>query len=164
LKTQKLMGRLAIRGLPQRQDDAYLRMIGWTRFAFAVSAVQVAVATMFAFSPTLWLMAPVAALAAIMGNHFYEYVYNYGIRRWTRTEPLPANAAPTKFAFGMMSAMLVATATAFDYGVAWLGYGLGGMIIAVSALVCVTHFCLPAAIYKFVMGERAQIRCALGGQ
>ena len=157
-----ITSRLALRGLPNRSDDAFRRMIPWTRIAFAVGGVQTCIATMTASADMLWTMAPIAALAVVMPHHLIEYVYNFAIRHITKTEPLPRNGAPVRFAFGMMAVMLALTALAFDAGVFWLGFLLGTSIVMVSATVCLTHFCLPAAIYGWLFGDRSQVRCAMG--
>ena len=50
---------------------------------------------------------------------------------------------------------LVATALAFETGIAWLGYVLGGALTSVAAVVSVTNFCIPSLTYQLIFGERA---------
>ena len=157
---QSFQSRLDLRGLPHRTDTAYARMLPWTRIAFAVGGLQSLVATTTMNTQMLWIMAPIAALAVVMPHHLIEYLYNF-IRHITKTEKLPRNQAPVRFAFFMATLMLIATATAFDAGVIWLGFVLGMTMVMISAVFCLTHFCVPAAIWTWMFGDRAKITCAL---
>ena len=150
---QTLESRLAMRGLPVRRDAAFRRMLPWTRIAFAVGGLQMLFATLRMDTDMMWTMVPVALLAVVMPHHLIEYAYNFVIRHITRTEPLPANKAPVRFAFFMASVTIACTATAFDAGFVWLGFVLGGFMVVVSATLCLTHFCLPAAIWSFLVGR-----------
>ena len=159
--TEKAQARLALRGIETRNDREFARMLPWTKLAFAIGGTQAAIATINTDAATLWQMVPVAALAVILPHHPIEYIYNYGIRFLTRTAPLPANKAPVKFAFFMATLILAAAAMAFDNGVNWLGYALGANVALVSGLFVFSSFCIPAAIWAFVTGNRQKIMCAI---
>jgi hypothetical protein len=109
-------------------------------------------------------MVPIAALGAILPIHPFDLIYNYGIRHLTGTQPLPRNGAPTRFACGVAAVWLVATALAFGAGVAWLGYLLGGLLTAVAAIISVTHFCIPSAIYQSLFGQGVALQETLFGR
>lgn len=160
----KLESRLAIRGFSANADPEYSRMIPWTKFTYAVLGLQVALAGMCGFAPTLWVNAFLAALAVVSSHHLLEYFYNSVLRPFTRTLPLPANKAPTKFAFGMMSVCLALAAIAFQAGYHCVGFGIAMMIVFSAGLVCFSHICIPAAIYGFITGTKGAARsCNLRG-
>jgi hypothetical protein len=116
--------------------------------------------TGLAFTPLLWAMVPIAALGAIFKVHPFDLIYNYGLRHLTGTRSLPRNGAPTRFACGVASVWLVATALAFEAGLAWQGYLLGGVLTSIGTIVSVTHFCIPSLVYQFLFGDRAlAIQC-----
>ena len=58
----------------------------------------------------------------------------------------------------------MATAVAFEGGVAWLGYTLGGVLVSIAALVSITHFCIPSLTYQLLFGDRAVVRRAVLGE
>ena len=153
--------RLALRGIESRDDEAFQRMLPWTKMAFAVGGAQALVATTFGSADMLWQMVPVAAAAVILPHHPLEYVYNYGIRFVTKSVPIPANRAPVRFAFFMASVILAVAAAAFDSGIWWLGYALGLSVATVATTFVVTGFCVPAAIWAFLTGNGSGVSCAL---
>ena len=158
---QRIEARLALRGIEPRNDPAFRRMLPWTKLAFALGGAQALYASTFANSDMLWQMVPVAAAAVILPHHPVEYLYNHGIRFLTKTAPLPANKAPVRFAFFMATLILAAAAWAFDNGIMWLGYALGLQVALVSATFVVSSFCIPAAIWAVLTGNRSKIACAL---
>lgn len=84
--------------------------------------------------------------------HPFDYIYNYGIRRKTDTGPLPERGAPGRFACGLGTVWLVATAWAFYAGMMLTGYTLGALLVLVAGLVSTIHFCIPSLIYRTIFG------------
>lgn len=159
-----ILRRLEMRGIACSSDPEFTKLVPWLRTTFVLCGTLVALGTALAFTPLLWAMVPIAALGAILPIHPFDLIYNYGIRHVTGTQPLPRNGAPTRFACGVAVVWLVATALAFGAGVAWLGYLLGGLLTAVAAIVSVTHFCIPSAIYQSLFGQGVALREALVGR
>ncbi len=156
-----LRRRLEIRGISVSDDAEFASLIPWMRLTYALCGGLVAIATALAFTPLLWAMVPIAALGAALPVHPFDLVYNYGIRRFTHTRPLPHNGAPTRFACAVAVPWVIATALAFTLGITWLGYTLGALLAAVAGLVSVTHFCIPSAIYQILTGNGAIVPAAL---
>ena len=153
--------RLALRGIEVRDDAAHARMLPWTKLAFGLGGVQACIATTFGLPDMLWQMVPVALLAVILPHHPVEYVYNHAIRHVTGTIPLPPNRAPVRFAFFMAALTLAAAAASFEAGLLWLGFLLGTAVVMLSATFVLTSFCVPAAIWAVLTGNRAGVVCAL---
>ena len=152
---------LEIRGISGSNDPEFVRLVPWLRTAFLLCSTLMGVGTGLAFTPLLWAAVPIAALGAVFPVHPFDLIYNYGIRRLTGTQPLPRNGPPTRFACGMAAVWLVATALAFEMGVEWLGYLLGGVLTLVAAIVSVTYFCIPSTIYQLLFGDRDAVYRAL---
>ena len=150
-----------MRGIACSNDPEFVKLVPWLRTTVVLCGTFMGLGTGLAFTPILWVMVPIAALGGILPVHPFDYIYNFGIRHLTGTRPLPRNGAPTRFACGIAAVWLVATALAFEAGIAWLGYVLGGDLTSVAAVVSVTHFCIPSLIYQLLFGERAVAHAAL---
>jgi hypothetical protein len=157
----RLWSWLEMRGIACSSDPEFIKLVPWLRTTFALCGTLVGLGTALAFTPLLWAMVPIAALGAIFPVHPFDLIYNHGVRYLAGTQPLPRNGPPTRFACGIAVAGLVATALAFEMGVAWLGYVLGGALTSVAALVSVTHFCIPSMIYQLIFGDRTVVYKAL---
>ena len=160
----RLQSWLEIRGIGCSTDPEFIKLIPWMRTMTVLCGALIGLGTALAFTPLLWAMVPIAALGAIFRVHPFDLIYNYGLRHLTGTRPLPRNGAPTRFACGVASVWLVATAVAFEAGIAWLGYLLGGVLTSIGALVSVTQFCIPSLIYQFLLGDRVLAYRALFGR
>lgn len=160
----RLQSWLEMRGIVASSDAEFVKLVPWMRFTVVLCCTGMGVGTALAFTPLLWTMVLIAGLGSIFPRHPFDLVYNHGVRYLTGTRPLPLNGAPTRFACGVASVGLVATAVAFTTGVTWLGYLLGASLTSVAALVSVSHFCIPSMIYQLLFGERALAYRALFGR
>ena len=158
-----LQGRLELRGIASSNDPEFIRLIPWLRTTYVLCGSVMAIGSVFAFTPLLWALVSIAALGAIFPVHPFDLIYNHGLRHLTGTTTLPHSGAPTRFACGIASVWVAAIALFFMFGPAWVGYALGGAIISVVALVSVSHFCIPSAIYQLLLGRPVMIRRALFG-
>ncbi len=159
----RLRSWLEMRGIGCSTDPEFVKLIPWMRTTFVLCGAFIALGTGLAFTPLLWAMVPIAALGVIFKVHPFDLFYNYGLRHLTGARPLPRNEAPTRFACGVASVWLVATALAFEAGLAWQGYLLGGVLTSVGTIVSVTHFCIPSLVYQLLFGDRALAYRALFG-
>jgi Domain of unknown function (DUF4395) len=144
--------RLDIQGFDSVDEQVLAPVAPWLRLAFVLCAVLGGVGTASASPPILLVLAPIAALAAASPVHPFDLIYNYGIRRFTRTGPLPKRGAPSRFGCGMGAVLLVVTAWAFSAGHAAVGYALGGVVTFAALLVGTTDICIPSMIYRSIYG------------
>ncbi len=136
-------------------DDVALRQIGrWLRFTPALCATGIAIGTLLASPSMLWALAATAAAGALFPRHPFDFLYNFAIRFLTRTQPLPVNRAPRRFACGVAALWLAGTAMAFEGGQPALGYILGGAIVVLATLVSLTDICIPSVVYQFLFARR----------
>jgi hypothetical protein len=145
--------RLHIQGLEAVDDVLLAEVAPWLRLAFALCAVLAGTATATASPAGLMVLVVISAWAAAVRVHPFDHIYNHGIRRLTRTPPLPPRGAPSRFACGFGSVWLLATAWLFAAGHAFWGYVLGGALTAVAALVATTDICLPSLVYRLLFGQ-----------
>jgi hypothetical protein len=135
-------------------DRATMREVEpWLRWSPAICAAVMAIGTLLASPWVLWGLVPFAVIGAVSSRHPFDYIYNYGLRHFTKTPPLPPHGAPRRFACAIASVWLVATGAAFAADLDLLGYVLGGMLTVVAATVATTHFCIPSLIYALLFGR-----------
>jgi len=124
----------------------------WLRLAFGLCGLLGGVGTLLASPTILLVLALIAALAAASPVHPFDLIYNYGIRHFTGTGPLPKRGAPTRFGCGMGAVLVLVTAWAFSAGQQVAGYALGGALTFVVLLVSTTDICIPSLIYRSIFG------------
>ncbi len=140
--------RLNVQGLGGVDDATLAPVAPWLRMAFGGCTLLAASGTVLASPTILWILTPIAALAALFPVHPFDLIYNHGIRHLRGTGPLPKRGAQTRFACGLGAVWLVATALAFQSGRLMLGYVLGGALTSVALLVSTTDICIPSMIYN----------------
>ncbi|MGH6691208.1 MAG: DUF4395 domain-containing protein, partial [Gammaproteobacteria bacterium] len=102
--------RLHIQGFDTVADRDLAPVAPWLRLAFAFCALLGAVGTAFASPAILLALAGIAAVSAVSPVHPFDFTYNYGIRHFTGTGPLPRRGLPSRFGCGMGAIMLLPTA------------------------------------------------------
>jgi len=142
--------RLNTQGLSDIDDETLAEVAPWLRMAFGMCALLAGVGTALASPVILWVLTPVAALAALFPVHPFDLIYNYGIRFIRNTGPLPKRRAQSRFACGVGAVWLVATAWAFQSGALMVGYILGGALTGIAVLVSTTDICIPSMIYNML--------------
>ena len=101
--------RLNIQGFGDVDDATLAPVAPRLRMAFGGCALLAASGTVLASPTILWILTPIAALAALFPVHPFDLIYNHGIRHLTKTGPLPKRRAPSRFACGVGAVWLVAT-------------------------------------------------------
>ncbi len=140
--------RLNAQGLSDIDDEALAKVAPWLRMAFGMCALLAGAGTALASPVILWVLMPIAALATLFPVHPFDLIYNYGIRYFRNTGPLPKRRAQSRFACGVGAVWLVATAWVFQSGALFVGYILGGTLTAIAVLVSTTDICISSMIYN----------------
>lgn len=131
-------------------DEAWLAEVAqWLRWSPALCATFAALGTVTASPLILFSLAGTAFLGAVLPFHPFDLIYNYGIRFAVGKRPLPPNGAPRRFACGIATVWLIATALLFSAGESAAGYALGVLFVAVATLVSTTDICIPSMIFNF---------------
>ena len=155
--------RLNAQGLSDIDDGSLAEVAPWLRMAFGMCALLAGAGTALASPMILWVLTPIAALAALFPVHPFDLIYNYGIRYLRNTGPLPKRRAQSRFACGVGAVWLVATAWAFQSGALIAGYILGGALTGIAVLVSTTDICIPSMIYNALF-RRLRTGETFGGQ
>jgi hypothetical protein len=146
--TEMTRRRLHVQGFESVPDADLARVERWLRLTPALCGAIVAVGTVLAAPGVLFALAVIAALGGIFPVHPFDLAYNYGLRHLTGTPPLPRNGAPRRFACAIASAWITAAGLAFLLGAPLAGYVLGGMFVAVAALLATTQICVPSMVFR----------------
>ena len=147
--------RLDIQGFENVSTDRLAEVAPWLRMAFGMCAILALAGTALGSPEILWVLIPIAALAAAFPVHPFDLIYNHGIRYLTNTGPLPKRGAPARFACGMGAVWLAVTSWAFWSGHATAGYILGFSLASVATLVSTTDICIPSMIFRVIFGPPA---------
>jgi hypothetical protein len=121
----------------------------WLRVGPAVCGIWMAVGLISDSAAILWVLAPFAALGAILPIHPVDVPYNFVIRRWTRTPRLPSYGAPRRFSCVLAGVWVSATAWALASRSMGGALVLGSIFMASSAAYVTTDFCLGSWIYHW---------------
>ena len=144
--------RLEIQGFVDLDDRTLTEPGRWLRLPFALCTALAAAGTLLAAPILFWVLAPIAALAAIFPVHPFDLLYNHGLRHVTGTGPIPRRGAPSRFACGLGAVWLLGAGWAFQSGYMVAGYLLGGALTVVALLVSTTDICIPSIIYRSIFG------------
>ena len=143
-----LRRRLDVQGYACVDDATLAQTQFWLRLTTGLCATIAAIGTALASPSILWGLLIFAALGAILPFHPFDLIYNLGIRHVTGTPQLPRKRAPQRFACAMASVWLLATGGLFYADLDIAGYPLGGALVAVAALITVSHICIPSLVYR----------------
>lgn len=148
--------RLQIQGFGPVDEMWLAEVAPWLRWSPALCAIFAALGTVMASPSILFALAGTAFLGAVLPFHPFDLIYNYGIRFLVGKRPLPPNGAPRRFACGIATVWLIATASLFAVGEMGMGYALGTMFVAVAGLVSTTDICIPSLLFNLVRGSFRQ--------
>jgi hypothetical protein len=143
---------LDIQGFDTVDRQELASVAPWLRLAFGLCALLGGLGTVLASPGILLALAAVATMSAASPVHPFDLIYNYGIRHFTGTGPLPRRGLPARSGCGAGAVLLVVTAWLFSAGHQAAGYTLGGVLTSVVLLVATTDVCIPSLIYRAIGG------------
>jgi hypothetical protein len=156
MNTSRVRHRLEMQGFCNLDDSAVTELNVWLRFTPALCAVLVAAATLLASVPLFIAVAATAFLGALFARHPFDYIYNNGLRHITGTRMLPPNGAPRRFACGVATVWLSATAWSFAAGAITAGRILGTLFVATAMIPVLTQFCVPSFLFQWIAARRSE--------
>lgn len=156
--SDSLRSKLEVQGYCNLSEETYDETANWLRLSPAFCLAGVVAGTALASPLILGAMVIFAVPGVLMKHTPPGYFYNYILRRWTGTRPLPVNGAPRRFACLVATAWLSATAYAFYAGYTNAGYGLGIAMAVVAGLMTFRHYCIASVIYRAVFGWKEDER------
>jgi Domain of unknown function (DUF4395) len=145
--------RIQAQGFCGLSDATYAQINYPLRLSPAIMMVWVAVGTALALARILWALVPFTALGAILTTHPFDVLYNQGLSYMMGTPKLPRYGFRRRFAFAVATTMTALAAWAFQAGVPWLGYIVGGAIVASTCMQVTTGVCGPAVLAGGLFGK-----------
>jgi 4-hydroxybenzoate polyprenyltransferase len=137
-----------MQGFRIRADPSIRRVEPWLRLTPSLSALWIASGTALASPATLLGFSLFSAFGASRHKHPFDRLYDRGIRRRTKTEPLPDNPPPRRFAMALAAAWAATAAALLATGHRRAGLVAGSLLSVSGATVATTHFCLGSWLYR----------------
>jgi hypothetical protein len=100
------------------------------------------------------LLVPIGAVAGWTRRHPFDLIWNRGLRQTAGAPELPPNPVRRRHAFKLATIWLAAVAVLFTIDAATAALALGGVLVAVCALVTATNFCIPSTLLARLAGPR----------
>lgn len=139
---------LNMQGFACETDARIAGVESWLRLTPSLSTAWIVTGTALASPPVLFGFALTSAFGASRREHPFDQLYNRGIRRLTKTNALPENPPPRRFAMGLAAAWAATSAALFATGHRRAGHIAGGLLGLAGAAVASTHFCLGSLVYR----------------
>ncbi|AKV02638.1 hypothetical protein AKJ09_09301 [Labilithrix luteola] len=139
---------LDMQGFACETDASIAGVAPWLRLTPSLSTAWIVTGTALASPAVLFCFSLTSAFGASRREHPFDRLYNRGLRRITKTAPLPANPPPRRFAMGLAAAWAATAAALFATGHKRTGRIAGGLLGLAGATVASTHFCLGSFVYR----------------
>jgi len=143
-------------GFGKLDEEAKARYALPLRFTPAVAITLIVIG--LALQSAIWLgsMALVALSGALLpSGMLIDLVYNLGVRHLFHAPPLPPTPKPRQFSYLLSTVLLAGSALSFYYGLAVLGFILGGMVVIGGTILTTTLWCLGSWWYRLIFGQAA---------
>ena len=134
-------------------DEARALRIG-LRFPTALCLALVVTGLALESALMIALLVPIGAIAGWTPRHPFDPIWNHGLRHLAGGPELPPNPRRRRHAFKLATIWLAAVAALFAIDAATAALVLGGVLVAVCALVTATNFCIPSTLLARLDGMR----------
>ena len=134
-------------------DEARALRIG-LRFPTALCLALVVTGLALESPLMIALLVPIGAIAGWTPRHPFDLIWNRGLRHIAGAPELPPNPVRRRHAFKLATVWLAAVAALFAIDAATAALVLGGVLVAVCALVTATNFCIPSTLLAWLGGPR----------
>jgi hypothetical protein len=146
---------LSTQGYRLRAGDARSLRVG-LRFPTALCLALVVTGLALESALMIALLVPIGAVAGWTRRHPFDLIWNHGLRHLGDAPELPPNPTRRRHAFKLGTVWLAGVAVLFAAGAATAGLALGGVLVAVCALVTVTNFCIPSTMLAWLDSRRGR--------
>lgn len=143
-------------GFGNLDEQAKTRIALPLRFSPGVGTILIVVA--LALRSPIWIgaMALVALSGALFPNGMIlDLVYNFGVRHLFHALPLPTTPTPRRFSYILSTVLLAGSALSFYFGLAVLGFILGGMVVIGGTILTTSLWCLGSWYYRLFFRHAA---------
>lgn len=150
--------RLHARGFRNLTVEQACSLEGWMRFNPALHALLFALGTLAGSSTLMLVLAALFAVGMLTAVHPFEWFYAAVIRPLEQSPELPASPPRRRGVFALGMACSLAVALAFAYDARPAGVALGVVMTASTALLAVTHICVPSLVFRSVRAGIQRMR------
>jgi hypothetical protein len=145
--------RIQAQGFCGLSDATYAQINYPLRLSPAICMTWAAVGTALASPAILWALASFAVLGAVLPGHPFDVLYNYGLRHLVGKPMLPRYGKRRRMACVMGAITVGAAGWAFQAGIPWLGFLLGGLLVGLAFVNVSTGFCVPSFVARVLFGK-----------
>ena len=135
-------------------DKATTHMAFGLRLAPALCMTWTVIGIMLAEPMVLWALIPFALLGAILPNHPFDIIYNFGLRHLFGAARLPHYPSGRRIVCMTATVMLFVISWGFYSGIPAVSYAFGGMMIASATLYVTSGLC----VITFFLQPRAYVQ------
>jgi len=150
--SQKIIRNLTIQGFDCNTIN-FEKIEPWLRFNPAICLAVVSISLIFSSPVIFFTLVAVNSIRAFSRHAAGDIIYNYIIRRFTETPPLPPNPAPRRFACFIGMAWSAAIGLLFVFNYFFTAFILGIIFIIVVIPMVFFHFCVASEIYQKIIGR-----------
>ncbi|HEX8040852.1 MAG TPA: DUF4395 family protein [Chryseosolibacter sp.] len=125
------------------------------RFAYSLCALLVLSGLIFSNVAILLTAMTIAFFAMMPPYHPFDYLYNYGVRRFLHKPKLPPRTNQGRFACGIATIWVGGIILLLTNNMEVWGYIAGGVLLSVAGLVSILDICIPSMIYNFLFRRQA---------
>ena len=140
--------RLQARGFRNLTLDQACSLEGWMRFNPALHTLLFALATLANSATLMLLLAGLLSVGMLTAVHPFEWFYSAVIRPLEQSPELPPSPPRRRGVFAVGIAFALSAAWAFSRGATGLGILLGALMTASTALLALTHICVPSFAFR----------------
>lgn len=146
---------LSTQGYCLRADEARALRVG-LRFPTALCLALVVTGLVLESALMIALLVPIGAVAGWTRRHPFDLIWNHGLRHLAAAPELPSNPTRRRHAFKLATIWLAGVAALLAAGATTAALAVGGVLVAVCALVTVTNFCIPSTMLAWLDGRRGE--------
>lgn len=148
-----MRGNLAVQGYRLTPAEADSLRVG-LRFPTALCLALVVAGLALESTAMVLALVPIGAVAGWTRRHPFDLIWNHGLRHLGGAPELPPNPARRRHAFKLATVWLLAVGLLLAAGATTAALALGGVLVAVCALVTTTNFCVPSTLLAALANRR----------
>lgn len=148
--TSSIHRRLHVRGFRSLTEEQARSIETWMRLNPAVHALLFMVCGFTGSAPGLIALAGFFLIGILSSVHPFELFYTEVIRPLEHAPEMPSSPPLRRAVFGIGLAGSLAAAWAFSTGFKTPGYLITGIMAASTALLALTHICVPSTVFRLV--------------
>ena len=142
------ISRLRAQGYFNESAETITQLAFGIRFAYRLCVLILITAIVTQNLHLFYFLLGMAGLGSILKNHPFDYIYNYGVRTWMHTPPLPPRSKQLKFACSIATLWLTLVVYLLHSGMTSTGLSMAAFLAGVAFLPSTIDLCIPSMLYN----------------